>query len=93
MPKIKTVRGTENRKVVSQRRWLAARKKLLAKEKKFSKLRDELNLQRRKLPSLQREQSAGSLQVSIGGRNLGFGRLESNAQSLFLNLEHRIRMV
>jgi predicted dithiol-disulfide oxidoreductase (DUF899 family) len=39
-----------NRKVVSQREWLAARKKLLAKEKKFSKLRDELNLQRRKLP-------------------------------------------
>src|SRR5712692_236374 len=50
MPKIKTVRGIENRKVLSQREWLAARKKLLAKEKKFSKLRDELNLQRRKLP-------------------------------------------
>jgi len=50
MPKIKTVRGTENRKVVSQKEWLAARKKLLMKEKKFSKLRDELNLQRRKLP-------------------------------------------
>src|SRR5262245_27297388 len=50
MPKIKTVRGIENRKVVSQKEWLVARKKLLAKEKKFSKLRDELNLQRRKLP-------------------------------------------
>jgi len=50
MPKIKTVRGLENRKVVSQKEWLAARKKLLEKEKKFSKLRDELNLQRRKLP-------------------------------------------
>src|SRR6185503_2083266 len=50
MPKIKTARGTENRKVVSQKEWLAARKKLLLKEKKFSKLRDELNLQRRKLP-------------------------------------------
>src|SRR5438094_6060452 len=50
MPKIKTVRGMENRKVVSQKEWLAARKKLLAKEKKFSKVRDELNLQRRKLP-------------------------------------------
>jgi len=47
MPKIKTVRGIENRKVVSPRDWLAARKKLLAKEKKFSKLRDELSLQRR----------------------------------------------
>jgi predicted dithiol-disulfide oxidoreductase (DUF899 family) len=50
MPKIKTVRGIENRKVVSQKEWLAARKKLLVKEKKFSKLHDELNLQRRKLP-------------------------------------------
>jgi predicted dithiol-disulfide oxidoreductase (DUF899 family) len=50
MPKIKTVHGIENRKVVSQKEWLAARKKLLDKEKKLSKLRDELNLQRRKLP-------------------------------------------
>ncbi len=50
MPKIKTVRRIENRKVVSQKEWFAARKKLLVKEKKFSKLRDELNLQRRKLP-------------------------------------------
>jgi predicted dithiol-disulfide oxidoreductase (DUF899 family) len=50
MPKIKTVRGIANRKVVTQNQWLAARKKLLVKEKKFSKLRDELNLQRRELP-------------------------------------------
>jgi predicted dithiol-disulfide oxidoreductase (DUF899 family) len=50
MPKIKTVRGIENRKVASRKEWLIARKKLLVKEKKFSKLRDELNLQRRKLP-------------------------------------------
>jgi predicted dithiol-disulfide oxidoreductase (DUF899 family) len=50
MPKIKTIRGIENRKVVSQKQWLAARKKLLVEEKKFSKLRDKMNLQRRKLP-------------------------------------------
>ncbi len=50
MPKIKTVRGIENRKVVSQKEWLTARKKLLAEEKRFSKVRDKLNLQRRKLP-------------------------------------------
>ena len=50
MPKIKTAKGIENRKVVSQRDWITARKQLLLKEKKFSKLRDELNLQRRKLP-------------------------------------------
>ena len=50
MPKIKTVHGIENRKVVSQKEWLAARKKLLKEEKTFTKLRDKLNLQRRKLP-------------------------------------------
>lgn len=50
MPKVKTVCGIENRKVVSQKQWLVARKKLLLKEKKFSKVRDEMNLQRRKLP-------------------------------------------
>lgn len=50
MPKIETVHGIENRKVASQKDWLAARKKLLLEEKKFSKLRDKLNLQRRKLP-------------------------------------------
>jgi predicted dithiol-disulfide oxidoreductase (DUF899 family) len=50
MPKIKTVHGMENRKVVSQKEWLVARKKLLLEEKKFSKLRDKLNLQRRRLP-------------------------------------------
>jgi predicted dithiol-disulfide oxidoreductase (DUF899 family) len=50
MPKIKTVHGIENRQVVSQKEWLVARKKLLVKEKKFSKLRDGLALQRRRLP-------------------------------------------
>ena len=50
MPKIKTVRRTENRKVVSPKTWLAARKKLLVKEKQFSRLRDALARERRKLP-------------------------------------------
>ena len=50
MPKIKAVHGTEDRKVVSKDVFLAARRKLLAKEKKLSKLRDQLNLERRKLP-------------------------------------------
>src|SRR5262245_58212213 len=36
--------------VVSREQWLAARKALLAKEKEFSKLRDELNRERRALP-------------------------------------------
>jgi predicted dithiol-disulfide oxidoreductase (DUF899 family) len=50
MPRIQTVRGIEDRKVVSQKAWFVARKKLLLQEKKFSKLRDELNHQRRQLP-------------------------------------------
>jgi len=50
MPKIKTAHGMEDRKVVSQKEWISARKKLLVKEKKFSKQRDELNRQRQKLP-------------------------------------------
>ena len=39
-----------NTKVVRQPEWLAARKKLLAKEKEFTRLRDELSRQRRELP-------------------------------------------
>ena len=50
MPKIKTVRGVENRRVVPPKEWFAARKKLLVKEKQFSKLRDKMNAERRKLP-------------------------------------------
>src|SRR5947207_1080014 len=37
-------------RVVSQAEWLAARKELLGKEKEFTRLRDELNRQRRELP-------------------------------------------
>ena len=39
-----------NPKAVSHEDWLAARKKLLAKEKEFTRLRDELSRQRRELP-------------------------------------------
>jgi predicted dithiol-disulfide oxidoreductase (DUF899 family) len=37
-------------KVASQKEWLAARKALLVKEKKFTRLRDQLSQQRRELP-------------------------------------------
>ena len=50
MAKIKTVHGLKEHKVVSQKDWLTARKRLLVKEKKFSRLRDQLNQQRRDLP-------------------------------------------
>jgi predicted dithiol-disulfide oxidoreductase (DUF899 family) len=59
MPRIKTVRGVESRKVVSQEEWLVARKKLLVKEKKFTKLHDE-RLRRNFSPDLQ--SSRGSLE-------------------------------
>ncbi len=38
------------RPVVSREEWLAARKKLLAKEKELSRARDRLNVDRRRLP-------------------------------------------
>jgi len=40
----------EHPKVVSQTEWLAARKELLAKEKEFTRLRDDLSRRRRELP-------------------------------------------
>jgi predicted dithiol-disulfide oxidoreductase (DUF899 family) len=42
--------GTAQHPVVSHERWMSARKKLLAKEKKFSRQRDALSELRRKLP-------------------------------------------
>ena len=39
-----------NHTVVSHEQWVEARKILLVKEKEFSRLRDELSLQRRQLP-------------------------------------------
>ena len=79
MPKIKTVNGIETRKVVSQKEWLAARKQLLVKEKKFSKLRDALNLQRRELPWVKIEKEyvfAGPTgQVTLGDLFCGKSQL------------------
>ncbi len=40
----------EHPKVVSQTEWLAARKELLAKEKEFTRLRDDLSRRRREMP-------------------------------------------
>jgi predicted dithiol-disulfide oxidoreductase (DUF899 family) len=42
--------GSKKHKIVSAQEWLAARQKLLAAEKKFTRLRDQLNQQRRNLP-------------------------------------------
>ncbi len=40
----------QNHKVASHDEWLAARKQLLAKEKEFTRLRDQLSQERRELP-------------------------------------------
>jgi predicted dithiol-disulfide oxidoreductase (DUF899 family) len=50
MAKLKTFAGSEEHEVVTNKEWLAARKRLLVKEKKLSRLRDELNKERRELP-------------------------------------------
>jgi predicted dithiol-disulfide oxidoreductase (DUF899 family) len=42
--------GTRQHPVVSHEEWISARTAFLAKEKEFTRLRDELNLQRRELP-------------------------------------------
>jgi predicted dithiol-disulfide oxidoreductase (DUF899 family)/uncharacterized damage-inducible protein DinB len=44
------VTATRNAKVVSPAEWLKARKELLAREKEFTRLRDELSRQRREMP-------------------------------------------
>jgi predicted dithiol-disulfide oxidoreductase (DUF899 family) len=50
MAKLKTFSGTKEHKVVSRKEWITARKSLLAREKTFNKLRDQLGRQRRELP-------------------------------------------
>src|SRR5260370_8838368 len=50
MAKLKTRTGVKEHRVVTQKAWLAARKALLVKEKKFTRLGDQLSRQRRQLP-------------------------------------------
>ncbi len=50
MAKLITADGPREHTVASEQDWLVARKELLAKEKEFTRLRDELNRQRRDLP-------------------------------------------
>ena len=50
MARLTTRSGTVEHKVVSPQAWLAARTALLAEEKQFSRLRDDLNRKRRNLP-------------------------------------------
>jgi predicted dithiol-disulfide oxidoreductase (DUF899 family) len=50
MPKIKTVHGTEDHKVVSPEEWLAARVDLLKTEKELTRLSDEVARKRQDLP-------------------------------------------
>ncbi len=50
MPKIKTARRIKSHKVVSRKRWLAARLKLLKAENALTRRSDEVTRQRRELP-------------------------------------------
>ncbi len=50
MAKLNSIAGTKEHKVVPKKDWLAARQALLIQEKKFTRLRDELDRQRRDLP-------------------------------------------
>jgi predicted dithiol-disulfide oxidoreductase (DUF899 family) len=50
MAKLKTIAGVREHKVVKPKEWLAARKRLLVKEKKFTRARDQINRERRALP-------------------------------------------
>ena len=50
MAKSHTRKGAGKHRVVSHKAWIEARRKFLAKEKKFTRLRDELARQRRALP-------------------------------------------
>ena len=67
----------KNHRVVSPEEWIAARKALLAKEKELTRLRDELNEQRRALPwervdkryEFETEEGNRSLAVLFDGRS------------------------
>ena len=50
MAKSRAGKGVGKHRVVSHKAWIEARRKFLAKEKKFTRLRDELARQRRALP-------------------------------------------
>jgi len=50
MPEIRVDGKVHNHKVVSEEQWIAARRALLAKEKKYTRLGDRLNQERRRLP-------------------------------------------
>src|SRR3989441_3011479 len=50
MPKIKTVGGIEDHKVVARKEWLAARLELLEAEKELTRRSDELARRRQELP-------------------------------------------
>lgn len=57
MANLETSSGVKDHRVVSLEEWIAARKELLAKEKRFTRERDELSRQRRELPWVKVEKS------------------------------------
>jgi predicted dithiol-disulfide oxidoreductase (DUF899 family) len=57
-------------KVVSAAEWLVARKQLLAKEKEFTRLRDELSRERRQMP-MERVEKKYIFETTNGKQSLG----------------------
>src|SRR6266700_4121120 len=57
--------------IVSREEWLAARKRLLSKEKEFTRLRDDLSRERRELPWIEVEKK---LRLRYPRRQAGFVR-------------------
>src|SRR3984893_2143683 len=78
MPKIKTVRGTENRKVVSQKEWLAARLKLLKAEKELTRRSDELSRKRQELPWVKIDKEY-RFETDEGMERMGLSDIEGKA--------------
>jgi len=59
-----------NHKVVSEAEWLKERQRLLNKEKEFTRLQEELSLERRGLPRGQSDQAV-SIRPSRGQTDAG----------------------
>src|SRR5713226_10581648 len=77
MPKIKTIHGIEDRRVVSQKEWLAARIDLLKSEKELTRRSDEVARRRQELPwvrvgkayRFETEEGSASLKDLFRGRS------------------------
>jgi len=71
-----------NHKVLSHNEWIDARKVLLAKEKEFTRLRDELTRQRQDLPWEKIEK--GRQKLSASKHSLGQEGKQSGSDAIYI---------